>query len=78
MSYAEAWKETNALARNVLLGMECVGCPYDSVCPKCPVKRLTSLHSGHCDPNMCELTRKLVAAGVKKLDTPAESGCNDT
>ena len=67
MSYADAWKETNALAGSVLLGTECVGCPYDSVCPKCPVARLTSLHSGHCNPEMCELTGRLVAAGVKKL-----------
>ena len=77
MSYAEAWEKTNELASSVLLGTECIGCAYDSVCPKCPVKRLTSLHSGHCDPNMCELTQKLVAAGVKKLDAPVENTCND-
>lgn len=70
LSYADAWKATNELASKVLLGAECVGCPYDSVCPKCPVKRLTSLHSGHCDREMCELTKQLVAAGVKKLPDP--------
>lgn len=71
MSYADAWKETNAWVSKVLLGMECVGCPYDTVCPKCPVMRLTSLHSGHCNPEMCELTKQMVAAGVKKL--PAQN-----
>ena len=76
MSYAEAWKKTNALVSNMLLGTECVGCPYDKVCPKCPVKRLTGLKTGHCNPAVCELTRRLVAAGVKKLDMLEETNCN--
>lgn len=71
MSYAEAWEVTKSIADNVLLGAECVGCPYDTVCPDCPVKRLTSAHSGHCNPDICELMRRLVAAGVKKIDQPA-------
>jgi len=71
MSYAEAWEITKAIADKVLYGAECVGCPYDSVCPQCPVMRST-VHSGHCNPDVCELTRRLVAAGVKKLDQPAQ------
>lgn len=73
MSYAEAWEKTKEAVSQMLLGMECVGCPYDKVCPKCPAIRLTGLHTGHCKPEVCELTRKLVAAGVKKLDVPQES-----
>lgn len=68
MSYRDAWEETKTLVDKMLLGAECVGCPYDSVCPKCPVMRLTDVHSGHCNPNVCELSRRLVAAGVKKLN----------
>lgn len=68
MSYAEAWDITKALVDKMLLGAECVGCPYDSVCPKCPVMRLTSMHSGHCNPDVCELTRRMVTAGARKLD----------
>lgn len=67
MSYAEAWKKTVQAASEVVYGAECVGCAYDKTCSKCPAFRLKDLHSGHCNPNMCELTRKLVAAGVKKL-----------
>ena len=77
MSYAEAWEKTKEAAGEILLGRECVGCPYDSLCPKCPAMRLTGLYTGHCNPAVCELTRRLVAAGVKKLDTPAENNCND-
>ena len=67
MSYAEAWEKTKEAADTVVQGAECVGCPYDKLCSKCPTFRLNDLHSGHCNPTMCELTRKLVACGVKKL-----------
>ena len=77
MSYADAWKHTVAAAAEVLQGAECVGCPYDKVCPKCPALRLTGLKTGHCNPAVCELTRKLVAAGVKKLEEPEEESCKD-
>lgn len=74
VSYSEAWKKVKAAAERIILPVECFSCPYDSVCPKCPAHRLSDLHSGHCDPAVCEMTRKLVAAGVKKLDI-AEQGC---
>lgn len=77
MSYAEAWKHTVEAASEVMQGAECVGCPYDNLCPKCPAMRLTGLYTGHCNSAVCELTRKLVAAGVKKLDAPAENTCNE-
>lgn len=67
MSYADAWKKTVAAAAEVIHGAECVDCPYDKVCPKCPSFRLKDLYSGQCKPSICEMTRQLVAAGVKKL-----------
>lgn len=77
MSYAQAWERTKEAAGEILLGMECVGCPYDKLCPKCPAMRLTGLYTGHCNPKVCEVTRRLVAAGVKKLDTQEETSCNE-
>lgn len=77
MSYAEAWEKTKEAAGEILLGRECVGCPYDNLCPKCPAMRLTGLNTGHCNPKVCEVTRRLVAAGVKKLDAPETNTCND-
>lgn len=67
MSYAEAWEKTKEAAKEILLGAECVGCPYDKICPTCPPMRLTGLYTGHCNPDVCKVTQKLVAAGVKKL-----------
>lgn len=77
ISYADAWKHTVAAAAEVMQGAECVGCPYDKACPKCPAMRLTGLKTGHCNPAVCELTCRLVAEGVKKLDAPAETTCDD-
>lgn len=73
MPFADAWKKTKEVAQEILLGAECVGCPYDKLCPKCPALRLTGLYTGHCDPKVCEVTKRLVAAGVKRLPDTAYS-----
>lgn len=67
MNYLDAWNKTLYAASQVIYGAECVGCPYDKTCIKCPGFRLKDLHSGHCKPEICQLTQKLVAVGVKKL-----------
>ena len=77
MSYADAWKHTVEAASQVIQGIECEGCAYDAVCPKCPTLRLTGLTTGHCNPAVCEMSRHLVAAGVHKLEDKIEGGCND-
>lgn len=77
MSYADAWKHTVAAAAEVVYGAECVGCPYDNACPKCPALRLTGLHTGHCNSAVCDLTRRLVKAGVKMLESSAEQSCDE-
>lgn len=72
MSYAEAWAKTKEAASQVVQGIECAGCAYEKTCPKCPFLRLKGLHSGHCNTDVCEMTRKLVAAGIKMLKTSVE------
>lgn len=72
MSYAEAWEKTKAVVDEVVQGLECSGCAYEKVCPKCPTFRLKDMYSGHCNPSVCEMTRRLVAAGIKKMDQPDE------
>lgn len=67
MSYKEAWDKTVNETSNLLLSIECVGCPYDKVCPKCAAIRLKDMKSGHCNPEICELNKRLVEAGVKTL-----------
>lgn len=67
MSYKEAWEKTVQATVELPLSIECVGCPYDKTCPKCAAIRLNDLNSGHCNPEICELNRRLVEAGVKSL-----------
>lgn len=73
LGYAEAWRRTVEAAAQVEHAIECVGCAYNKVCPKCPANRYQDFHSGHCNPAVCSITRKLVEAGVKKLDQEALS-----
>lgn len=73
MSYAEAWEKTKAATDSVVLPAECVGCPYEEVCSTCPPMRALDMDSGHCNPAICEMTRRLVAAGVKKLNLPEKT-----
>lgn len=72
VGYAEAWRQTVEAASKVVHGVECVGCAYEKSCPICPAYRLKDLHSGHCNPAVCQMNRKLVEVGVRKLEQPAE------
>lgn len=67
MSYAEAWEATKRAVDRVVQAVECIGCAYENTCPKCPTFRFKDMYSGHCNIAVCEMTRRLVAAGVKKL-----------
>ena len=66
-NYKEAWEQTVLAASQIISGRECVGCVYDNTCAKCPSMRLKDFNSGSCNPEMCKLTRALVANGVKKI-----------
>ena len=72
-SFADAWEQTKAAADQIVHGLECQGCPYDKLCPKCPTMRLMDIKSGRCNPEVCEYTRRLVAEGVLKLGQPEET-----
>ena len=67
--FDHAWNTMLSVADNYLMPVECEGCAYRAVCLSCPLARCGKVGNGHCDPNVCELTRRLVAAGVKKLDS---------
>ncbi len=69
LGFAQAWEQTKKMAAEILLPVECVGCAYEKVCVRCPMTR-SPKRDGHCDPAICDLTRQLVTAGVKKLGAP--------
>lgn len=72
MTYEEAWTKTVDATQKIINPVECSGCAYIKACPKCIINRTLYLNSGHCDPQVCEYTKRLVAAGVKKLDMRQE------
>lgn len=62
-----AWESVQNNVAKFLQPIECEGCVYKKVCLPCPILRCGKVGNGHCDSNVCEMTQKLVAAGVKKL-----------
>lgn len=71
--FEAAWNEVQKATSNFLLPVECEGCAYKKVCLSCPLLRSGSVGKGHCDPKVCEVTRRLVAAGVKMLPGEAKN-----
>jgi len=71
--FLPVWKKIQDINKNFLAPVECEGCAYKKACLSCPVLRCGKVGNGHCDPAVCEMTRKLVAAGVKKLDQKEQS-----
>ena len=67
MSYADAWEKTKSAIDTLVQAAECVGCSYNMACPACIPYRLKDFHCGHCNPAVCSLTKRLVAAGIKPL-----------
>lgn len=68
VDFGTAWGKIIETSKNFLMPVECEGCPYIKACLACPVLRGGKVGNGHCDPSVCEMTRNLVSAGVKKLN----------
>lgn len=62
-----AWKKTNDIARNYPLPEECGLCIYSDRCLPCIAMHTNAPNPGHCDPRICERTKKLMAAGFIPL-----------
>lgn len=71
--FGPAWEQIRKVSSEYLTPIECEGCAYRKACLSCPVARGGKVGNGHCDPAVCEMTRKLVAAGVKKLEQTEQS-----
>ncbi len=71
LGFAEAWNRLQAATTQLRRPIECNGCPYEKICVRCPISRSPKL-DGHCDPQVCELTKRLVETGIKKLPKQSE------
>lgn len=71
--FGAAWEQMLRIGSEYLMPIECEGCAYIKACLSCPILRGGKVGNGHCDPAVCEMTRRLVAAGVKKLEQPEKT-----
>ncbi len=65
--FEKAWRQINDIAKHYPVPAECGGCAYFGQCLVCPVAHENAPEPGHCDPRICERTRKMVGAGVLAL-----------
>ena len=61
--FLPAWKQLNEKVSKYPLPVECGGCIYFDRCLKCIAMHKNAPEQGHCDPRMCERTKKLICAG---------------
>ncbi len=62
--FQDAWKYINEAAKCYPIPAECVDCVYRDVCVICPGMHVNAPVFGHCDPRICERTKKMIKAGV--------------
>ena len=61
--FSKAWKQINNLANTYPLPVECGKCVYYDRCLRCVAMHKNAPNPGHCDPRICERTKKLTIAG---------------
>ena len=64
VGFKAAWKKINESATSYPIPEECNDCIYYNSCLSCPAIHLNAPDFGHCDPRICERTKKLISAGV--------------
>ena len=67
LGFDEAWRRTNATARNYPRPAECAGCYYESVCKHCVSEHAAGAAAGHASPAICAWGKRMVAEGLLKL-----------
>lgn len=65
--FQAAWEKINKAAESYVLPVECGSCFYESVCPRCAAMHRDAPLKGHCDPFVCERTKKFISAGLIQL-----------
>lgn len=64
LGFEKAWKQVHNAAISYRIPSECDDCLYSGVCLRCATLHRNAPKEGHCDPRVCERTRKMVSAGV--------------
>lgn len=64
---SEAWKKINDTALSLRMPQQCVGCPYDDVCKKCPAIRTNGFLSEKCNEEHCKLMVQCYREGLLRF-----------
>lgn len=67
IGFNEAWKQINQMADNYPVPEECDECAYHDYCLLCPAVHRNANRIGHCDPKICERTKRLIREGFIKM-----------
>lgn len=67
LGFAEAWRRSNRTAREFPRPVECEDCAYSAVCKNCVAEHSAGAPVGHASPAICAWARKMVAAGLLKI-----------
>ena len=65
--FLSAWYHLNDLVSCYPMPAECGDCFYRNYCFSCPAIHNNAGMPGHCDPHVCERTKRLVQEGFLKL-----------
>lgn len=65
--FISAWRQLNDLVASYPIPEECCGCIYYDCCIHCPVIHNNAHTPGHCDPRICERTKRLIQEGFIRL-----------
>lgn len=67
-SFKDAWTALNAASVQMVIPSECEVCSLKRYCHACFMMRADPQNPSHCNPEMCELTTKKIAAGLVKYE----------
>ena len=67
IGFGKAWNQINSLAKSFPLPVECGNCIYYDRCLRCAAMHKNAPTPGHCDPRICERTKKMIIAGFIPL-----------
>ena len=72
--FLEAWQQLNDKVSKYPMPAECAGCVYKDRCITCPAIHANANNPGHCDPQICKRTKKMVEEGFIPLHGITKKG----
>lgn len=76
--FLNAWHQLNDLVSKYPMPAECPECVYHDYCILCPAIHNSAKNHGHCDPHICERTRRLIQEGFMPIPDKAKESHGDS